>query len=203
MLLWKKIKMSRKLPPEAEGIEIDERFMPTEKFVKKEIIYNGQILQLRRDEVVTPKGKTVKREFIVHNGGVCILPVRKDGKIGIVKQFRYPTGESTIEFPAGKLEKGEDPYKAALRELEEEVGYKAGKLTPYGVIYPCVGYSNEVIYLFVAEDLTQTQTNFDDDEYLVTKWFGEEELKWMFENDMFRDAKTIVLLCKYLSRNLN
>ena len=192
----------QKLPPKMAAIKIDERFEKTEKFVKKEIVYRGQILQLRKDVITTIKGKRAVREYIVHNGGVCILPVKDNGKIGLVKQFRYPTGEFTIELPAGKLEKGEDPCVAAIRELEEETGYLARKITPFGVIYPCVGYSNEVIYLFIAEQLKQTQTHFDDDEYIESHWFTEEELHFMMENDMIRDAKTLVLLCKYFNRNV-
>ena len=168
-----------------------------ERKVKSRTIFKGRVVTLKKDEAITTSGKTVYREYVKHHGGVCILAVNDEGKIAIVQQFRYPVGNSVLELPAGKLEQDENPREGAIRELEEEIGYRTRDLLELGSIYPCVGYSSEIIYLFLARDLIKTQTHFDDDEYIKLNWFSVEELRWMLENNMFLDGKTIVLLYKY------
>ena len=192
-----------KKPTEQELLKAIEVTEDNEEKTKSiNVVYKGKILTFKVDEIITPDGKDANREIVEHNGGVCIL-AEMNGKIAIVSQFRYAFGETLIELPAGKIEKGEDPYDAAIRELEEEVGLKAKSLTPAGVIYPAVGYSSEKIYLYFAKDCVKTKTHFDEDEFIKVHWFTLEELDWMIENEMIKDAKTIVLLNKWQNRSTN
>ena len=142
-----------------------------EKTLKSNVIYDGRILRLNCDDVLTSKGVKTKREVVHHHGGVCILAV-VDGKIPMVKQFRYSYGEEMYELPAGKLEKGEDSYEAGIRELEEEVGLK-------------------------AENVTKTEMHLDPDEDLDVYYFTLEEISNMILKNEIRDAKTICLIFKY------
>ena len=119
----------------------------TETTVSKNYIYRGKIVNLRCDDAVLPDGKPCKREMIEHPGGACVLCV-KDGKVALVRQFRYAYQEAIYEIPAGKLGEGEDPMLAAKRELEEETGLCAEELRRMFVLYPTPGYTNEKIYIF-------------------------------------------------------
>ena len=167
-----------------------------EKTLKSNVIYDGRILRLNCDDVLTSNGVKTKREVVHHNGGVCILAM-VDGKIPMVKQFRYSYGEEMYELPAGKLEKGEDSYEAGIRELEEEVGLKAEKLVSLGCMYPSCGYTNEIIYLYKAENVTKTEMHLDPDEDLDVYYFTIEEISNMILKNEIRDAKTICLIFKY------
>ena len=168
-----------------------------EKKISGEILFNGRVITLHNDQVLCPNGAIASREYVTHNGGVCLL-MEIDGKIALVKQFRYAFNEELLELPAGKLEKGENPYQAGLRELEEETGYKAESLESYGCMYPSVGYTNEIIYLYVAKNCVKTQTHFDFDEDLDLVFVEKEELKKMIKDNSIKDSKTIILLSRYL-----
>ena len=168
-----------------------------EKKISEEILFKGRVITLHNDEVLCPNGAITTREYVNHHGGVCIL-MEVDGKIALVKQFRYAFHREILELPAGKLEKGEDSYKAGLRELEEETGYKAESLISCGCMYPSVGYTNEIIYLYVAKNCVKTQTHFDFDEDLDLVFMDKEELKQMLKDNLIKDAKTIILLSRYL-----
>jgi len=136
-----------------------------EKKIKSEAIYEGKVVKLYRDDVICPNGKGAKREVVRHNGGSAILCINNN-KVLLIRQFRYAYDEVMYEIPAGKLELGEDPYSAALREFEEETGNKAEKLEYLGKIYPSCGYTDEIIYLYLAENYVETKTNFDEDEFI-------------------------------------
>ena len=168
-----------------------------EKKISGETLFKGRVITLHNDKVLCPNGAITTREYVNHPGGVCLL-MEVEGKIALVKQFRYPYHEEILELPAGKLEQGEDPYQAGLRELEEETGYKAESLESYGCMYPSVGYTNEIIYLYVAENCKKTQTNFDFDEDLDLVFVDKSELKKMIKDNSIKDAKTIILLSRYL-----
>ena len=167
-----------------------------EKTLKSNLIYDGKILRLNCDDVLTSKGVKNKREVIHHNGGVCVLAI-VDGKIPLVKQYRYSYGEEMYELPAGKLEKNEDSYEAGIRELEEEVGLRAEKLTSLGCMYPSCGYTNEVIYLYKAENVKRTERHLDPDEDLDVHYFTFDEITDMIMSNQIKDAKTICLIFKY------
>lgn len=162
-----------------------------EKKISSERIYEGAILNLRRDTVTVPSG-TAHREVVEHNGAVAIVPVKDDGKIVMVKQFRYPSGQVLLEIPAGKIDKGETvPEDTARRELREETGYTAEKLHYLGKLNPSVAYTEEVIHLYAATGLTAGETEFDKDEALDILEYDYEEAFSMAASGQLVDAKTV------------
>lgn len=162
-----------------------------EKTKSSEYIYKGKILNLRKDDVVLPDGKDAKREVVEHSGGAGILCV-KDGKILLVKQFRYPYKEIIYEIPAGKLNKGESPEQTAKRELLEEGGIVSEKMTEIFKIYPSPGYTDEVIYIYFAEGLTQKESRLDEDEFLDSEWVDASTAERMVLSGEIKDAKTVI-----------
>ena len=167
-----------------------------EKEVQKNYIYRGKIINLRCDDALLPNGQPCKREIIEHSGGSCVLYV-EDGKILLVRQYRYAYGESLYEIPAGKLEKGEDPILAAARELEEEAGVKAKELKLLYMSYPTPGYTNEKIYIYRAYGGEKVSAHLDEDEFLEAEYIPVEMVKEMLKNGEIRDAKTIIALQAY------
>lgn len=121
----------------------------TEKTVEKHTLYKGFIINLRVDDALLPDGRPCKREMVEHPGGAAVLCV-EDGKVLLVRQFRYAYGEELLEIPAGKLDKGEDPAHAAARELEEETGRVAERVEKLFTLYPTPGYTNEKLHVFLA-----------------------------------------------------
>ena len=168
-----------------------------EKTVKKNYIYQGKILTLRKDDALTADGKPCIREIIEHSGGACVLYV-EDGKILLVRQFRYAYGESIYEIPAGKLDVGEDPAIAAARELEEEAGLKANRLELLYTMYPTPGYTDEKIYIYRAYDCKKVTAHLDEGEFLDVIYIPLEKVKEMLKNGEIKDGKTIIALQAYL-----
>lgn len=155
-------------------------------------VYKGSFLDVRRDQVSLPNGKTSVREWINHPGAACIIPVLPDGKIALIKQYRYPVQAEMIELPAGKLDVGETPEECARRELEEEIGYSAGKLTFVCNIHPAIGFASEKMWIYIAEDLTKTTDNTDYDEFLELIPMELDEAVQMVWNGKITDVKTII-----------
>ena len=164
-----------------------------EKTVKENYLYKGKILNLRKDDVILPDGKPAVREIVEHSGGSAILCV-KDGKVLLVKQFRYPYKKVIYEIPAGKVNAGETPEQTALRELKEEGGIIAEKAEKLFDVYPSPGYTEEIIRIYKAEGLTQGEVKLDDDEFLSGEWFNLSTLKKMVDNNEIKDAKTLIAL---------
>ncbi len=175
----------------------------TEKKIDGEVIYDGKVLKLIKDKVLCPGDVVSYREIILHHGGAAILAINEDKKIFLVKQFRYAYNELLYEIPAGKLEKDEDPYDAAMRELEEETGNRADNLEYLGVIYPSCGYTSEKIHLYLATKFVKTHTNFDKDENIETYLFSLDEVKKMILNGEIKDAKTICAINYYMLKYEN
>lgn len=168
----------------------------TEKPIKQEYIFKGKIINLRVDEALLPNGKTANREIVEHNGGVMVAPLDREGNLYFVKQFRYPYMEVVTELPAGKLEKGEDPFEAGKRELKEETGAEAEKYTSLGKLYPTPGYCGEIIHMYLAEGLTFGEQNPDDDEFLeVYKIPLKNAVKMVLDGEI-RDSKTQTAILK-------
>ena len=163
-----------------------------ESTISTTVVYKGNFLDVRRDEVLLPNGKTGTREWINHPGAVVIIPILPDGEIALIKQFRYAAGSEFIELPAGKLDSGEDPEECALRELEEEIGYRANKIKFLANIHPAIGFTNEIMGVFLAENLKKTEHNRDKDEFLeLVPTTLTEALNLVWENKI-TDVKSII-----------
>jgi ADP-ribose pyrophosphatase len=160
----------------------------------REIVYTGRKIRLALDTEVTPDGTTVRRDVILHPGAVAILPLLDPARVCLVRNRRPVVGETLLEIPAGTLEPPEPPEEAAVRELAEETGYRAGRWRKLGEFYPSPGVLSERTHLFVAEELTPGEMGLETDEDLepqVVAW--EQALAWALEGTI-RDAKTLVAL---------
>ena len=163
-----------------------------EKTIRTRIVYKGTFLTLNNDKVLLPNGNTSTREWIKHPGAVCCIPILPDGKIGLIKQYRYAVKRQMIEIPAGKLDQNEIPERCALRELEEETGYKADKLTFLTNIHPAIGFTDEKMWLYLAENLVKTEQNLDSDEFLSLFPTELDEAVDMVWKGKITDMKTII-----------
>lgn len=168
----------------------------TEKTTETKEIFKGRIIDVTVDTVTLPNGKTSTRELVAHPGGVGIAAVDKNGKIFLVKQFRKPFEKVLTEIPAGKLEYGENPLEAAKRELEEEIGYRPGKIVHMGSYYSSPGFCKEIINLYLATDLEFVGTHPDEDEFLEIITMDLDEAYRMIMSDIEADGKTAIAILK-------
>ena len=157
-----------------------------------EKIFSGKLIDLYFDHVELPNGKSSTREWINHPGAVCIIPILPDGNLCLIRQYRYGPRDEFIEIPAGKLDKGEDPLVCAKRELQEEIGYIAGKLTFLTNIYPAIGFSNEKMWMYLAEDLQLSNQSLDQDEFLELLPLSLEKAIDLINQGKITDVKTII-----------
>ena len=157
-----------------------------------EVVYHGPFLQVTRDAVSLPDGAHTHREFIRHPGAVVILPLLDDGKVLLERQFRYPLDRVFIEFPAGKIDPGEDILACAKRELQEETGYTASDWQFVCTIHNAIAYSDEHLELFVARGLTAGPQQLDEGEFLETFTATVPELLEMVRSGEITDVKTII-----------
>ena len=163
-----------------------------ESTISSKKVYEGSFLDVRKDIVNLPDGNTSTREWINHPGAACIIPVLSDGRLALIKQYRYPVKSIMIELPAGKLDPGEDPEECAVRELEEEIGYSTGKLTFVSKIHPAIGFANEEMWIFLAENLIKSQKNTDLDEFVELIPTSIKDSVKMVWNGTITDVKTII-----------
>ena len=169
----------------------------TEKQLNAQYLYEGRIIKLRRDTALLPNGKTAYREVVEHNGGVCVVPITDDGKVIMVEQYRYPYGEVIAEIPAGKRDSlDEEPLNTGIRELKEEVGATAQKMTFLGKLYPTPGYCGEIIWMYAATGLTFGEQNPDEDEFLNVKAVTLDEAVEKILSGEITDAKTQAAVLK-------
>ncbi len=166
-----------------------------EKVSGKEI-FAGRVLRLEVDTVRLENEKLTTREVIRHNGAVAVIPLTEDNKVIMVRQYRYPLERVTLEIPAGKLEKGEDPYSAVVRELQEETGAQAKEIQCLGKIHPSVAILDECITLYFARGLSFTNQSPDDDEFLLVEAIPLRELCDMVMEGKITDAKTQIAALK-------
>jgi len=164
----------------------------TESKLSSKHVFSGRLLEVYLDTVQLPNGKTSTREWIDHPGASCIIPVLPDGKLGLIRQYRYPAQNMFIEFPAGKLDKRESPDVCAKRELEEEIGYTAKKVTFLTCIHPAIGFSNERMWLYLAEDLTKTNEKKDQDEFLELNPMTLKQAIKLVLDGKITDVKTMI-----------
>lgn len=167
-----------------------------EKTVEKNYVYEGKIINVRRDTAELLNGKHSIREVVEHSGGVCVAALTDDNELIFVRQFRYPYMQVLLELPAGKLEKGENPFEAGKRELEEETGTVAGKYYDLGKFYPTPGYCGEIIYLYAASQLKSTSMNPDEDEFLEVEKIHIDKAVEMVLNGEIPDGKTQTLVLR-------
>lgn len=163
-----------------------------EKTIAVKDIYQGKILNLRVDKVILPNGKEAKREVVEHPGAIAVVARNEHGEFIMVKQYRYPVKDIIWEIPAGKLEKGEDPLVCAKRELAEETGLVADNWQKLSTFYTTPGFTDEIMYLYLAENLREEKCNPDDDEFIETGKFTPDEIREMITGNIIKDAKTLI-----------
>lgn len=164
--------------------------------ISSQEIFNGVAIHLFKDEILLPNGHTGIREIIRHPGAVCVLPLTDDGDVIFVNQFRYALNKVTLEVPAGKLEKGEDPKEAALRELSEETGLTAKNIVHIGDLYTTPALIDEVIHMYIATDLTQGEQHLDYDEFVNTLKIPLSKAVDMVMAGEIKDSKTQTIIFK-------
>lgn len=162
-----------------------------EKTISSEMIYEGAILNLRRDKVYVKGDKISYREIVEHRGGVAIAAVTEDNRMLMVRQYRKAAEQVVLEVPAGKRESDEDPMFTGMRELQEETGYTAKKFQHLSSFYSSIGYSTEVIHIYMATGLTPGETHFDENEAIDICEYDVAELKQMVLAGEIVDGKTI------------
>ncbi len=158
------------------------------------IVYDGCLLKVHRDEVKLPNGKISVREYIRHPGAVVVLPFLDNGDVILEKQFRYPADQVFIECPAGKIDPGESLEETARRELLEETGYTCETLKYLGKVHPGIGYTDEVIYLYEGHGLTHHEINRDDDEFLEIFRTSFDKVRQMVLKGDITDAKSVAAI---------
>jgi ADP-ribose pyrophosphatase len=169
----------------------------TAQVLSSEMIYQGPVFGLRRDEVIEPSGLRTKREVITHPGSVVVLPVLPDGRIVMIQQYRHATRQYLWELVAGRMEPGEDPKEAAARELAEETGYRAKRLRVFLEVFPTPGFLEEKMFLLLAEDVKPGPASPEDDEKIVSAVYSPKKLEQMIHSGKLHDAKSIAGLLYY------
>ena len=157
-------------------------------------VYDGRILSIDVDDVEEPGGVRAVREVVRHRGSVAALAIHADGRVVLVRQYRYPVDEAVWELPAGRLDPGETPLEGARRELEEEVGIRAERVEPLSVFYTTPGFCDEVMHLFRATGLTPVRPRPEADERIEALACTLEEARAMMERGEVREGKTLVAL---------
>ncbi len=166
----------------------------TEHRVASELLFKGGFLEAFRDTVRLPDGRSATREYVRHPGAVVVVPLLDDGRVVVERQFRYPVGREMIEFPAGKLDAGEDPLVCGQRELLEETGYTATQWARAGIMHLAIAYSTEIIHIYFARGLTAGQRQLDEGEFLDVFTATPAELLDWSRSGTLTDAKTLSCL---------
>lgn len=163
-----------------------------EKQLESRVVHQGLFFDVYRDKVLLPNEAVSWREYIRHPGAVVILPVLDNGRLLLERQFRYPLSRVFPEFPAGKIDKGEEPLSSAKRELMEETGYTASSWRFMGAIHNAIGYSDEVLYLYLAQGLQPGKRHLDEEEFIETFSADLSELLAWVREGKITDAKTVI-----------
>lgn len=168
----------------------------TEDTLSKKEIFDGKVISLRVEKVKLCDGRVEDREIVAHNGGVGVIAFDDDNNVFMVRQYRLAARRSMLEIPAGKLEKGEDPFECGKRELTEETGYRAKHFEHLGEFFVSPGYCEEKINLYLARDLEFVGQHLDDGEFLNVEKYSMDELTDMVINNKINDAKTVIAILK-------
>lgn len=167
--------------------------------VRSEEIYRGRVVALRKDTVRTAEGKELQREVVAHPGAVVVL-AEEGGDLLFVRQYRYAADAELLELVAGTLEPGEDPADTAARELQEEAGFKAGRITKLAEFYSAPGFCSELLHLYLAEELAPSRLPGDEDEEIEVVRVRPDEAVQMALAGQLRDAKTLAGVLLYAQR---
>jgi ADP-ribose diphosphatase len=168
------------------------------KVLNSRIAYKGGHIQVREDRVIEPAGHEASREIVVHPGAVCVVARPTADEVILIRQYRHAAGRELIEIPAGTLHEGEDPRECAIRELEEEAGYRAASMVERARFWTTPGFTTEFMYLYEATNLTKTQINPDDDEVIEVDIVTSEKALQMIDDGQIQDAKSILGLLRVL-----
>jgi ADP-ribose pyrophosphatase len=168
------------------------------QILKSEMVYEGKVFGVRRDDVVEPTGLRATREVITHPGSVVVLPVLSDGRIVLIRQYRHATRQFLWELVAGRIDGGENPRRAAARELIEETGYRAKRFRIFLEVFPTPGFLEERMYILLAEGVTPGEAHPEEDEKITAKAFTKKELETMIGRGRLHDAKSIAGILYYL-----
>lgn len=163
-------------------------------------VYEGKVLSVDLDEVEEPGGVRARREVVRHHGSVAALPVREDGSMLLVRQYRYPADEALWELPAGRIDGGESPEEGVQRELREEIGFRAEGLEKISFFYTTPGFCDEAMHVFRATEMVADRAQGDEDERIETRAFSADEVRAMIANGEIREGKTLVALLLELQR---
>lgn len=167
------------------------------KKIKEELVYEGKIISVYKDYIELSNGNKVVWDLVKHKGAAAIIPVREDGKIILVRQYRNALEEMTLEIPAGGLEPGEEPIECATRELEEETGFFSTEVEHLIDTISAVGFCNERVYIYYATGLQASKQNLDENEYVELEAYSMEELVRMIDDGAIQDGKTIAGILAY------
>jgi ADP-ribose pyrophosphatase len=159
-------------------------------------VYEGKVLSLDLDEVVEPGEVKAKREVVRHTGSVAAVAVDDQGRVALVRQFRYAVGEAIWELPAGRIDPPETPEAGIVRELEEEAGVRPAKVERIAFFYTTPGFCDERMYVFRATELTMVTARPEEDERIELRWFAPQEIDAMLDSGEIREGKTLVALLK-------
>lgn len=163
-----------------------------EKTISEKHIYSGNIISIKLATVALPDGRQATRDIVNHPGASAVIPLNENGELYMVRQYRKPLNEVSLEIPAGRLDPGEDPLLCAKRELGEETGFTAGRMTHLASIHSTPGFSDEVIHLYAATALCAGESHTDTDEFISTEKYSVEELVSMVQKGDITDAKSII-----------
>ena len=168
------------------------------RVLSSQVVYNGKVFGIRRDEVVEPNGVRTTREMITHPGSVVVLPVLPDGRVLLIQQYRYAARQFLWELVAGRIDEGETTLQAAERELREETGYRAKSFRVFLELYPSPGFLEEKMYLLLAEGLLPGKAEPEEDEKIIARPYANKQLEEMIRKGKLGDAKTIAGVLYYL-----
>ena len=187
------------------AIDSSGRFLPSSsgspvRVVSSKTVYKGKVVEVKVDRIIEPHGVAAQREVVCHSGSAVVLPRLRGDRIVLVRQFRYPAGQSLWELVAGGVEPGESPRQAAARELKEETGYTAGSFKLLFTFYPSPGVLSEKMHLFEAASLVRGAAQPETDERIRVKPFSLRELREMIRAKRIQDGKTLIGLLWLLAQ---
>jgi len=168
------------------------------QILSSQVVFEGAVFGIRRDEVVEPSGVRTTREVVTHPGSVVVLPVLPDRRVLLIEQYRHAAPQYLWELVAGRIDAGESPRQAAARELREETGYHATKFRIFLELFPTPGFVEEKMFLFLAEGLTPGRAEPEDDEKIIPRAYKPKQLEEMMRSGKLRDAKSMAGILYYL-----